>query len=158
MLKANATILIIDDDEDVLLSAKLLLKKQFENVITRNNPKEINQLISKENIDVIVLDMNYRIGFNDGKEGIYWLKHILSINPQMVIILMTASGGVGTYEYSVDGATWQRVVLTTGPTIQTEHLQAIQDLRPAPTGAHIMCTWKHLQATGLDGEDCQSGP
>ena len=94
MLKTNATILIIDDDEDVLLSAKLLLKKQFEKVITRNNPKEINQLISKEEIDVIVLDMNYRIGFNDGKEGIYWLKHILSINPKMVIILMTAYGEV----------------------------------------------------------------
>ena len=94
MQKTNATILIIDDDEDVLLSAKLLLKKQFEKVITRNNPKEINQLISKEEIDVIVLDMNYRIGFNDGKEGIYWLKHILSINPQMVIILMTAYGEV----------------------------------------------------------------
>ena len=94
MQKTNATILIIDDDEDVLLSAKLLLKKQFEKVITRNNPKEINQIISKEDIDVIVLDMNYRIGFNDGKEGIYWLKHILSINPQMVIILMTAYGEV----------------------------------------------------------------
>ena len=66
MPKTQATILIIDDDEDILLSAKLLLKKQYENVITRNNPKEINQLISKENIDVIVLDMNYRIGFNDG--------------------------------------------------------------------------------------------
>ncbi len=94
MSKYNATILIIDDDEDVLLSAKLLLKKHYETVITRNNPKEINQLISKENIDVIVLDMNYRIGFNDGKEGIYWLKHILSINSKMVVILMTAYGEV----------------------------------------------------------------
>ena len=94
MPKTNATILIIDDDEDVLLSARLLLKKQYENVITRNNPKEINQLISKERIDVIVLDMNYRIGFNDGKEGMYWLKHILGINPKLVVILMTAYGEV----------------------------------------------------------------
>lgn len=94
MSKTNATVLIIDDDEDVLLSAKLLLKKRYENVITRNNPKEINELVSKENIDVIVLDMNYRIGFNDGKEGMYWLKHILNINPKLVIILMTAYGEV----------------------------------------------------------------
>ena len=94
MSKSKATILIIDDDEDVLLSAKLLLKKLYENVITRNNPKEINQLISEENIDVVVLDMNYRIGFNDGKEGIYWLKHILSVNSKMVVILMTAYGEV----------------------------------------------------------------
>jgi len=99
MSKIQATILIIDDDEDVLLSAKLLLKKQYTNIITRNNPKEINQLISTEPIDVIVLDMNYRIGFNDGKEGMYWLKHILSINPKMVVILMTAYGEV---ELAVD--------------------------------------------------------
>ena len=94
MSKTNATILIIDDDEDVLLSARLLLKKRYENVITRNNPKEINELISKEKIDVIVLDMNYRIGFNDGKEGIYWLKHILKVNSKLVVILMTAYGEV----------------------------------------------------------------
>jgi len=94
MSKTQATLLIIDDDEDVLLSAKLLLKKQYEQVITRNNPKDINQLISESNIDLIVLDMNYRIGFNDGKEGMYWLNHILSINPKMVVILMTAYGEV----------------------------------------------------------------
>ncbi|MCK5400019.1 MAG: sigma-54-dependent Fis family transcriptional regulator [Flavobacteriaceae bacterium] len=99
MSKTKATILIIDDDEDILLSARLLLKKQYENVITQTNPKEINQLISKENIDVIVLDMNYRIGFNDGKEGMYWLNHILSVNPKMVVILMTAYGEV---ELAVD--------------------------------------------------------
>ena len=94
MSKTKAAILIIDDDDDVLLSAKLLLKKHYSNVITRNNPKEINQLISTENIDVIVLDMNYRIGFNDGKEGMYWLKHILSIDSKLVVILMTAYGEV----------------------------------------------------------------
>lgn len=99
MSKINATILIIDDDEDVLLSAQLLLKKQYKNILTRSNPREINQLISTENIDLIVLDMNYRIGFNDGKEGMYWLKHIKEINPQMVVVLMTAYGEV---ELAVD--------------------------------------------------------
>ena len=94
MSKTKATILVIDDDEDVLLSVNLVLKKQYETIITKNSPKEINQLISTQKIDIIVLDMNYRIGFNDGKEGIYWLKHILSINPKMVIILMTAYGEV----------------------------------------------------------------
>lgn len=94
MSKKQASILIIDDDEDILLSAKLLLKKHYTKVITRNNPKEINQLISSEQFDVIVLDMNYRIGFNDGKEGMYWLKHIKSVNSKMVVVLMTAYGAV----------------------------------------------------------------
>ena len=94
MTKTNATILVIDDDEDVLLSAKLLLKKQFTKVITKSDPKELNQLVSTEDLDVIVLDMNYRIGFNDGKEGMYWLKHIRSINQDIVVVLMTAYGEV----------------------------------------------------------------
>ena len=99
MPKTNATILIIDDDEDILLSAKLLLKKHYTNIITRDTPKELNQILSSESVDVIILDMNYRIGFNDGKEGMYWLKHILSVKPEMVIILMTAYGEV---ELAVD--------------------------------------------------------
>jgi DNA-binding NtrC family response regulator len=94
MSKTQANILIIDDDEDVLLSAKLLLKKQYTNIITRTNPREINQLLSIEAIDIVVLDMNYRIGFNDGKEGMYWLKHVLDINPKMIVVLMTAYGEV----------------------------------------------------------------
>ena len=99
MIKSKATILIVDDDEDILLSAKLLLKKHFTNILIRNSPKELNQLISTESIDVIILDMNYRIGFNDGKEGMYWLKHVISVRPQMVVILMTAYGEV---ELAVD--------------------------------------------------------
>ena len=99
MSKKVATILIIDDDVDVLLSARLLLKKKYSNVITRSNPKEINQLISTEKVDVIVLDMNYRIGFNDGKEGMYWLKHVKEINPKIIVVLMTAYGEV---ELAVD--------------------------------------------------------
>lgn len=99
MAKTNATILIVDDDKDILLSAKLLLKKHYTNIITRESPKELNHILSTESIDVIILDMNYRIGFNDGKEGMYWLKHILSVKPEMVVILMTAYGEV---ELAVD--------------------------------------------------------
>lgn len=94
MAKTDATILIIDDDEDILLSAKLLLKKHYSRVLIKDNPKELNQLLSSEPVDVIVLDMNYRIGFNDGKEGMYWLRHILDVRPEMVVVLMTAYGEV----------------------------------------------------------------
>ena len=99
MKKTEATILVIDDDEDVLISANLLLKQKYTNIITRSNPREINHLITTEAIDIILLDMNYRVGFNDGKEGMYWLKHIKEINPDIVLILMTAFGEV---ELAVD--------------------------------------------------------
>lgn len=94
MAKKKATILIIDDDHDVLTSARLLLKQQYAQVITANHPKKINSLITTEPIDLILLDMNFRVGINDGKEGIYWLKHVKEIKPEIVVILLTAYGDV----------------------------------------------------------------
>lgn len=96
MKKTNASILIIDDQEDILFASKVYLKKYFENIHTLNNPKKIVELLSKNAIDVVLLDMNYRIGFEDGREGLYLLKEIKTLSPKTVVILMTAFGKVET--------------------------------------------------------------
>jgi DNA-binding NtrC family response regulator len=90
----EAAVLVIDDDDDILLSAKLLLKQHFRQVITCKSPKEINVLLSRNEVDIILLDMNYQTGSSDGREGLYWLEHILSIDKDYVVILMTAYGNV----------------------------------------------------------------
>lgn len=99
MRKKEATILIVDDDEDILFSARVWLKKFFEEVITINSPKKIIPTLNENNVDVILLDMNFRRGFEDGKEGLYWLKEIQEINKNIPVILMTAYGEV---ELAVD--------------------------------------------------------
>ncbi|MCV9931405.1 sigma-54 dependent transcriptional regulator [Flavobacterium sp. LS1R47] len=96
MKKTIASILIIDDQEDILFASKLYLKKYFENIYTLNNPKNIVELLAKNTIDVVLLDMNYRIGFEDGREGLYLLKEINALSPKTVVILMTAFGKVET--------------------------------------------------------------
>ncbi|HKO78294.1 MAG TPA: sigma 54-interacting transcriptional regulator, partial [Flavobacterium sp.] len=96
MKKTNASILIIDDQEDILFASKMLLKKHFENIFTLNNPKNVVELLAKNVIDVVLLDMNYRIGFEDGREGLYLLKEIKTLSPRTVVILMTAFGKVET--------------------------------------------------------------
>jgi DNA-binding NtrC family response regulator len=92
MIEAN--ILVIDDDDDILLSARLFLKQHFNQVLTCKSPREINVLLSKNEIDIVLLDMNYQKGASDGREGLYWLEHILSIDKDYVVILMTAFGNV----------------------------------------------------------------
>lgn len=94
MRKKEATILIVDDDDDILFSARISLKKHFNKIITANNPKKISNHLTENTIDVVLLDMNYRIGFEDGKEGLYWLKHIKEVSPETTVILMTAFGSV----------------------------------------------------------------
>ena len=94
MRKKDATILIVDDDDDILFSARISLKKYFSEIITANNPKKISNHLTATTVDVVLLDMNYRIGFEDGKEGLYWLKHIKEITPETTVILMTAFGSV----------------------------------------------------------------
>lgn len=96
MKKINASILIIDDQEDILFASKMFLKKHFENIFTLSNPKKVVELLGNNTIDVVLLDMNYRIGFEDGREGLYVLKEIKTLSPKTVVVLMTAFGKVET--------------------------------------------------------------
>lgn len=92
--KALGKILIIDDDEDVLLAAKFLLKKHAHEVIIEKNPKKIPFLLNNDTYDVILLDMNFSKDITSGKEGFYWLSQILEKDPKAVVILITAFGDV----------------------------------------------------------------
>lgn len=96
MRKKQAQILIVDDQEEILFSAKMILKKHFETIFTTNSPKKIISILSENEINVVLLDMNYRIGFEDGREGIHWLKEIKTLSPNTIVILMTAFGKIET--------------------------------------------------------------
>lgn len=96
MRKKQACILIVDDQEEILFSARMVLKKHFETVLTTSNPKMIYPLLNENTVDVVLLDMNYRIGFEDGREGIHWLKEIREHSPKTGVILMTAFGKIET--------------------------------------------------------------
>jgi len=87
-------VLIIDDDEDVLLAAKMALKKYASEVLIEKNPKKIPFLLNNDTYDLILLDMNFSKDITSGKEGFYWLEQILEKDPQAVVILITAFGDV----------------------------------------------------------------
>ena len=91
-----ATILIVDDDADVLTAARLLLNKQFARVLTTEDPAEIESIMASEQIDVFLLDMNFAIGRNSGDEGLKWLQRIMGLDPDAVVVLMTAFGDLNT--------------------------------------------------------------
>ncbi len=100
MDKIDAKILIVDDDQDVLLAAKLFLKQHIQIVHTEKNPENIPDLIRNENYDLILLDMNFSPDATSGKEGFYWMNKILEIDPAAIVILIT---GYGDIELAVQG-------------------------------------------------------
>ena len=105
-MKSFKKILIVDDDCDVLLAARLFLKQHAERVDTEADPNQIPHLLQNEIYDVILLDMNFARDATSGKEGFHWLSRILEIDPAAVVILITAYGGVETAVQAIkEGAT-----------------------------------------------------
>jgi len=92
-------ILIIDDNEDILTAAHLLLKQHGYTVMTESSPDCIPAVLHDKNIDVILLDMNFERDVTSGREGMHWLREIKSASRDTVVILMTAYGDV---ELAVD--------------------------------------------------------
>lgn len=88
----NGKVLAVDDNEDILFSLKLLLKHHVELIKTTTDPSDIPGLLKSEDFDVILLDMNFTKDAISGQEGFDWLKKILEIDPQAVVLFITAYG------------------------------------------------------------------
>ncbi len=95
-MSIRATILVIDDDADVLTAARLLLRQYYGKVLTTGDPNDIPAMMAAEHIDVFLLDMNFVIGRNRGIEGLDYLEQIRSIDRDAVVVLMTAFGDLNT--------------------------------------------------------------
>lgn len=86
----RGNILVIDDNEDILFTLKMLLRPLVESIQVTIDPREINILVSRNHFHVILLDMNFTSDAVSGEEGFYWLERIREISPETVVILITA--------------------------------------------------------------------
>jgi len=90
MKKYAGNILIVDDDEHVLLTSKMILKNYFENIDTLLSPKTLESNLKQTDYDVVLLDMNFKAGVTSGNEGIFWMTRIRQISPQTQVVMQTA--------------------------------------------------------------------
>ena len=93
-LMNTARVLVVDDEEDILLAARLVLKRHFASVEALRDPSRLPELVRQGAFDVLLLDMNFAAGDDDGAEGLKWLSKVLAIDPQAVVVLVTAHSGV----------------------------------------------------------------
>lgn len=90
----NASILVIDDDTDVLTAVRLLVRPEVKEIVTEKNPENIRSILSRQEFDVILLDMNFNSSINTGNEGLYWLKKIREYRSAASVIMITAYGDI----------------------------------------------------------------
>ncbi|MEJ7739008.1 MAG: sigma-54 dependent transcriptional regulator [Chitinophagaceae bacterium] len=90
----NASLLVIDDDTDVLTAVRLLLKTEAKEVVTEKNPENVRWLLSKQSFDLILLDMNFTSSINTGNEGLFWLRKIREFRSEAQVVMITAYGDI----------------------------------------------------------------
>ena len=93
-MKKQATILIVDDDEDVLTTARMILRSQYTTVLTESSPIKLESLLKATPVDVVLLDMNFKTGATSGNEGLFWLRQIKALNEDIQVIMNTAYGDI----------------------------------------------------------------
>ncbi len=85
---------VVDDDPDIALAARLALRDLFERVETMSSPAGLLELLAKETPDAILLDLNFQRGATDGREGLGFLGRIMSQDPDAAVVIITAHGAV----------------------------------------------------------------
>ena len=86
----QGTLLVVDDNRNILTSLRYLLVDYFARILTLDSPVTIPTVLAQNEVDVVLLDMNFASGINNGNEGLYWLKEIRRIRPQAGVVLFTA--------------------------------------------------------------------
>lgn len=90
----EASILVVDDDPDVLTAVKLLVKTEVKEVVTEKVPDNIPRLMSRKKFDLVMLDMNFTSAVNTGNEGLYWLDRVRQMDKEVAVVMITAYGDV----------------------------------------------------------------
>jgi len=90
----NGTILIVDEDKGDLKALKGIMSDEFERVLTISDPNRIPGILDQNDIDIVVLDMNFRAAIHNGNEGLFWMREIFKYDSTISVVIVTASGDI----------------------------------------------------------------
>lgn len=117
-------VLVVDDNESIFTTLEICLEGVFERILTLTKPDKILATLEQEHIDVILLDMNFSLGVNNGQEGLLWVQAIHRRHPNVPIVLMTAYADV---KLAVKGLKSGAVDFVTKPWDNHELIRVLKD-------------------------------
>lgn len=95
MIRPYNTIVVVDDNPTILTALKICLTAEFERIVTLTSPDTLVSTLSNgEQVDVVLLDMNFSLGVNTGQDGLFWLRTLKKLHPDTPVVLMTAYADV----------------------------------------------------------------
>ena len=130
-MKKKGNILIVDDNEAMLVSLRMLLKNVCEDVQTSTNPNAIPTLMRRKRPDIVLLDMNFGRGINNGNEGMFWLKEIKRTEPDVAVVLFTAYADI---DLAVRGIKEGAADFIVKPFENEVLIEKLRDLLPSDRG------------------------
>lgn len=139
-MKKNGNILIVDDNRNVLTALQLLLKPYFNRIELLPSPVTLPSVLRETEWNVLLLDMNFTSGINNGNEGLYWLHEVLRLRPKLPVVLFTAYADIDLAVRGIkEGATdfvvkpWDNQKLTDTLLKAAAPARSRQKERPAET-------------------------
>jgi len=90
----KSTLLIVDENKSILKSLELIMKNEFEKVITLTDPNRIPETLQTNDIGIVLMDMNFKSGIHNGNEGFFWMREILKFDNDISLVIVTASGDI----------------------------------------------------------------
>src|SRR5450759_5402607 len=90
----KGTLLIVDDNKSVISALEMMLQYEVAKLVSISSPKRIHEALEQNEIDIVLLDMNFQAGINSGNEGLFWLKEILKHDNNISVVMITAYGDV----------------------------------------------------------------
>jgi len=139
-MKKNGNILIVDDNRNVLTALQLLLKPYFNRIELLPSPVTLPSVLRETEWNVLLLDMNFTSGINNGNEGLYWLHEVLRLRPKLPVVLFTAYADIDLAVRGIkEGATdfvvkpWDNQKLTDTLLKAAAPARSRQEERPAET-------------------------
>lgn len=95
MIRPYNTIVVVDDNPTILTALKICLTAEFERIVTLTSPDTLVSTLSNgEQVDVVLLDMNFSLGVNTGQDGLFWLRTLKKLHPDTPVVLMTTYADV----------------------------------------------------------------
>lgn len=153
------TILVVDDNRNILATVRMLLEKVFARVVTTASPGSIPARLREDKPDVVLLDMNFQSGINTGNEGIFWLHEIKRMRAETQVVLFTAYADI---ELAVKGMREGAADFIVKPFDNKKLVETLKNLPSAPAnnpqqeGGKARPTTRELSLSGATRRQCKT--